>query len=29
MEKLVTIVEQKAHTTRQYTAQDGTQKTFH
>jgi hypothetical protein len=29
MEKLVRIVEQKAHTTRQYTAQDGTQKTFH
>jgi hypothetical protein len=29
MEKIVKIVEQKAHTARQYTAQDGTQKTFH
>ena len=29
MEKIVRIVEQKAHTARQHTAQDGTQKTFH
>lgn len=29
MEKIVRIVEQKAHTARQYKAQDGTQKTFH
>ena len=28
-EKIVRIVEQKAHVARQYTAQDGTQKTFH
>lgn len=29
MEKFVTIINQGAHTSRQYTAQDGTQKTFH
>lgn len=29
MEKFVSIIEQRAHTARQYTAQDGTQKTFH
>lgn len=29
MEIIVKIVEQKAHVARQYTAQDGTQKTFH
>ena len=29
MEKLVRIVEQKAHVARNYTAQDGSQKTFH
>ena len=29
MEKFVSIIEQRAHVARQYTAQDGTQKTFH